>query len=104
MCVFKLFKLLLVLMFYMYMFVSGLVVYIFKCNYLLVTLLGLEYISLSLFVGLVYSSLLINLSMDFLIIFLIMMVCEGVLGLSLLVMMVRSSGVDLYSVLSIMRC
>nr|ASM82627.1 NADH dehydrogenase subunit 4L [Aposthonia borneensis] len=91
-------------MFYIYMMIGGLIVYIFKCNYLLVTLLGLEYLSLSLFVGLVFMGLLIGLSMDLLVIFLIMMVCEGVLGLSLLVMMVRSSGVDYYSVLSMLRC
>nr|ASM82731.1 NADH dehydrogenase subunit 4L [Eosembia sp. FS-2017] len=89
---------------YMFMMLCGLLVFIFSCDYLLVSLLSLEYISLSLFVGLINMMLYGGFSLDFMIIFLIMMVCEGVIGLSLLVIMVRSSGLDYYGVLNMLRC
>nr|QVM79253.1 NADH dehydrogenase subunit 4L [Stenocorus meridianus] len=76
------------------MFISGLVVFSLKRKHLLLMLLSLEFIVLSLYLNIfIYLS---NLFYEFyfLMIFLSMSVCEGVLGLSILVLMIRSYGND----------
>nr|AXS65537.1 NADH dehydrogenase subunit 4L [Chrysomeloidea sp. 7 KM-2017] len=83
----------LILFFSIFMFFSGLVVFASNRKHLLLMLLSLEFIVLSLYLNMfVYLSLLND--FFFSVIFLTMSVCEGSLGLAILVMMIRSCGND----------
>nr|ARH54828.1 NADH dehydrogenase subunit 4L [Trigonopterus sp. 6 AH-2016] len=80
---------------FFFVFMSGLYIYLSKYKHFLVMLLSLEVVVLSL-----YGTLLMYFSMYMyeyfmLMFFLTMSVCEGVLGLSLLVLIVRSHGSDM---------
>nr|QWB85803.1 NADH dehydrogenase subunit 4L [Arhopalus rusticus] len=78
----------------MFMFISGLIVFSSKRKHLLLMLLSLEFIILSLY-SLIFIYLFnMNYEYFFSMIFLTMSVCEGVLGLSILVLMIRSHGND----------
>nr|UOU85067.1 NADH dehydrogenase subunit 4L [Micropterna sequax] len=78
--------------------------FMFSLNrkHLLIILLSLELIVLNLFFY-TYVYLLLNLlnSIYFLVMFMVLTVCEGVLGVSILVYMVRVHGKDYVSVYSI---
>nr|QPK42056.1 NADH dehydrogenase subunit 4L [Falconius longicornis] len=78
----------------MLVFFSGMYVYTFSRKHLLLVLLSLEYMVLSVFflVFLLLSSY--GFSDSFLVIFLVFSVCEGALGLSVLVSMIRFHGND----------
>nr|ALO70298.1 NADH deshydrogenase subunit 4L [Aspidiphorus orbiculatus] len=79
-------------MFMLLMFI-GMISFCLNKKHLLMMLLSLEFMVLSLFMGLVvYLSKLGD--MTFIMIFLSFCVCEGVLGLSILVDMIRASGSD----------
>nr|ARH54620.1 NADH dehydrogenase subunit 4L [Rhizophagus aeneus] len=80
--------------FFMFMFMSGMIVYSLKRKHLLLMLLSLEFISLSLFSLLMLFLSNMNYENYFSMLFLSMTVCEGVLGLSLLVSMIRVHGND----------
>nr|UJG45250.1 NADH dehydrogenase subunit 4L [Nemotaulius punctatolineatus]UPX88463.1 NADH dehydrogenase subunit 4L [Glyphotaelius pellucidus] len=78
--------------------------FMFSLNrkHLLIILLSLELIVLNLFFY-IYIYLLLNLlnSIYFLVMFMVLTVCEGVLGVSILVYMIRVHGKDYVSVYSI---
>nr|AFU50165.1 NADH dehydrogenase subunit 4L [Necydalis ulmi] len=75
------------------MYFCGLVVFCLKRKHLLLMLLSLEYIILSLYLLLfIYFSFMLY--EYFFYIFLTMSVCEGALGLSILVLMIRTNGND----------
>nr|QNV11609.1 NADH dehydrogenase subunit 4L [Potamophylax cingulatus] len=78
--------------------------FMFSLNrkHLLIILLSLELIVLNLFFY-TYIYLLLNLlnSVYFLVMFMVLTVCEGVLGVSILVYMVRVHGKDYVSVYSV---
>lgn len=77
-------------------FVIGNIIFAFKYKYLLITLLSLEFIILSLyfFILVVFSGGSYDLYL--LIRFLVFRVCEGVLGLSILVSIIRRFGNDYF--------
>nr|QWC54302.1 NADH dehydrogenase subunit 4L [Jebusaea hammerschmidtii] len=77
-----------------FMFFSGLVVFAFKCKHLLLMLLSLEFIVLSLYFNIFMYLSMMGYEYFFSMIFLTMSVCEGALGLALLVLMIRSCGND----------
>nr|YP_010430481.1 NADH dehydrogenase subunit 4L [Nigidius sinicus]USR68905.1 NADH dehydrogenase subunit 4L [Nigidius sinicus] len=77
-----------------FMYIMGLMSFCFKREHLLMMLLSLEFIVISLYFSMnVYMSYFNN-EYYFLMVFLTMSVCEGALGLSLLVLMMRSFGND----------
>nr|YP_010381679.1 NADH dehydrogenase subunit 4L [Augilodes binghami]UDL72054.1 NADH dehydrogenase subunit 4L [Augilodes binghami] len=79
---------------YILIFISGMVGLIFVRKYFLLSLLMLEFMSISLFgISNMYFSFFLQ-DNFFSIIFLILVVCEGVLGLSLIVYMVRKNSFD----------
>nr|AIA77387.1 NADH dehydrogenase subunit 4L [Kleidocerys resedae resedae] len=94
---FKLLKLLII-----WMFFSGLISYCFLHRHLLSTLFSLEYLVLILF--LLFFLFLIKLGAElfFILIFLVFSVCEGALGLGVLVSLIRMHGNDLLSSMSIL--
>nr|QEH58936.1 NADH dehydrogenase subunit 4L [Trepobates sp. XD-2019] len=78
----------------LYMFFCGIITFCSLRKHLLLTLLSLEYLVVLIFFAFfVFLSLYIT-EYNFIIIFLTFSVCEGVLGLSVLVSMIRCHGND----------
>nr|WGO58181.1 NADH dehydrogenase subunit 4L [Centrocolumna ericea] len=81
-------------------------IWVFSSNrkHLLVTLLSLEFIVLILYL-ILYSYLnSFNYELFFSMVFLTFSVCEGALGLSILVSMIRSYGNDYFQTYSMLQC
>nr|YP_010282274.1 NADH dehydrogenase subunit 4L [Layahima wuzhishana]UHM24924.1 NADH dehydrogenase subunit 4L [Layahima wuzhishana]UHM24937.1 NADH dehydrogenase subunit 4L [Layahima wuzhishana] len=85
------------------MFISGCLSYTLKRKHLLSMLLSLEYIVLSLFFLLIIYLMYYEFEFFFSMIFLTFSVCEGALGLSILVSMVRTHGNDYFQSFSILQ-
>nr|YP_010882024.1 NADH dehydrogenase subunit 4L [Isocapnia anguis]WID86711.1 NADH dehydrogenase subunit 4L [Isocapnia anguis] len=87
-----------------FMFICGGWVFVSKRKHLLLTLLSLEFMVLSLFlISFMYLNLM-NYELFFSMIFLTFSVCEGALGLSILVSMIRTHGNDYFQSFSILQC
>nr|YP_009648962.1 NADH dehydrogenase subunit 4L [Acisoma panorpoides]QDA21648.1 NADH dehydrogenase subunit 4L [Acisoma panorpoides]UKM30536.1 NADH dehydrogenase subunit 4L [Acisoma panorpoides] len=95
------------LLFYDYLFYllifSGLWSFISKRKHLLSTLLSLEFIVLSLFFY-VFFIFVFYFELYFLMYFLTFGVCEGALGLGILVSMIRSHGNDYFTSFNMLQC
>nr|QNV11690.1 NADH dehydrogenase subunit 4L [Phyllodromia melanocephala] len=87
-----------------FMFFAGVLVFVSNRKHLLSMLLSLEFIVLSLFFFLVIYLNYMNFEMFFSMMFLVFSVCEGALGLSILVSMIRSHGNDYFQSFSILQC
>nr|AND96522.1 NADH deshydrogenase subunit 4L [Onthophagus alcyon] len=86
----------------MFMYFMGLVSFTMKRKHLLLMLLSLEFIILSLFFNLfLYLSFYYN-EYFFSMVFLTMSVCEGALGLSVLVSLIRTHGNDYFNSFNIL--
>nr|YP_009185888.1 NADH dehydrogenase subunit 4L [Myrmecocephalus concinnus]ALO70723.1 NADH deshydrogenase subunit 4L [Myrmecocephalus concinnus] len=84
------------------MFFSGMMVFCLKRKHLLMMLLSLEFVVLSLYLHMfIYLS---NFSYEsyFSLIFLTMSVCEGALGLSILVSLIRTHGSDYFNTFNLL--
>nr|YP_009171574.1 NADH dehydrogenase subunit 4L [Mirhipipteryx andensis]AJW76429.1 NADH dehydrogenase subunit 4L [Mirhipipteryx andensis] len=90
----------LVLLCILSMFVVGLFSFCSKMSNLLIMLMSLEYLVLSLFLLIMVYLNTTSYSSFFLIVFLVFSVCEGAIGLSIVVSMVRAYGNDLLSSLN----
>nr|AXS66067.1 NADH dehydrogenase subunit 4L [Curculionoidea sp. 26 KM-2017] len=77
-----------------FLLLSGLLVFSLKCKHFLVMLLSLEYLVVSMYFILSLNFCLLNYEFFFLMFFLTMSVCEGALGLSILVSLIRAFGND----------
>nr|YP_009647939.1 NADH dehydrogenase subunit 4L [Isophya major]QBZ37740.1 NADH dehydrogenase subunit 4L [Isophya major] len=75
-----------------------------KRKHLLAMLLSLEFIVLSLFLMLFLLLNLYQCDLYFTMIFLTVSVCEGALGLSILVSMIRTHGNDFFQTFSVLQC
>nr|YP_002922069.1 NADH dehydrogenase subunit 4L [Antheraea yamamai]ACD91999.1 NADH dehydrogenase subunit 4L [Antheraea yamamai] len=78
------------------MFVIGNLIFVSKNKHLLVVLLSLEFIILSIFLIMLLLLSFIEYDMYMLMVFLVFTVCEGALGLSILVSMIRTHGNDYF--------
>nr|AWN56308.1 NADH dehydrogenase subunit 4L [Neomegalotomus parvus] len=83
-----------------FMFFIGVLTFSLARKHLLLTLFSLEYLVLVLFLVLLMFLLIYEHEYYFLLMFLTFSVCEGALGLGVLVKMIRSHGNDLLSSLS----
>nr|YP_009111458.1 NADH dehydrogenase subunit 4L [Asiotmethis jubatus]AHA42379.1 NADH dehydrogenase subunit 4L [Asiotmethis jubatus] len=83
---------------------SGVYVFSSKRKHLLMVLLSLEYIVLSLFLLIIIYLYSFDYDYFFSIIFLVFSVCEGALGLSILVSMIRSHGNDFFNSFGLSLC
>nr|WNH42470.1 NADH dehydrogenase subunit 4L [Neoperla burgeoni] len=86
------------------MFMCGSWVFASKRKHLLLTLLSLEFIVLSLFMFLFIFLNFMHYELFFSIVFLTFSVCEGALGLSILVSMIRTHGNDYFHTFSVLQC
>nr|AMH85613.1 NADH dehydrogenase subunit 4L [Pseudogriphoneura sp. ACMJ-2016] len=84
--------------------ILGFVVFVSNRKHLLSMLLSLEYIVLSLFLLLFIYLNLYNFENFFSMMFLTFSVCEGALGLSILVSMIRTHGNDYFQSFNILQC
>lgn len=82
-------------------FLIGGVIYCLNRKHLLIMLLMLEFIILNLFMLIVVYLRIIGLDYYYLILFFVISVCEGVLGLSLLVYMIRFLGNDYFYIFNV---
>nr|AIN37264.1 NADH dehydrogenase subunit 4L [Dixella sp. ZK-2014] len=87
-----------------FLFFSGVMVFVSNRSHLLSTLLSLEFIVLSLFLFLFIYLNMMNYELYFSMIFLTFCVCEGALGLSVLVSMIRTHGNDYFQAFSVLQC
>nr|YP_010231164.1 NADH dehydrogenase subunit 4L [Paralimna concors]QSV37207.1 NADH dehydrogenase subunit 4L [Paralimna concors] len=86
------------------LFIIGLFVFVSNRKHLLSMLLSLEYIVLVLFFMLFIYLNIMNYETFFSMMFLTFSVCEGALGLSILVSMIRSHGNDYFQSFNILMC
>nr|WMQ77899.1 NADH dehydrogenase subunit 4L [Barsine fuscozonata] len=84
------------------MFVIGNLIFVLKHKHLLIVLLSLEFIVLSIFFFLLIYLSFIEYDMYLLMLFLVFSVCEGALGLSILVSMIRTHGNDYFQSFNIL--
>nr|YP_009515618.1 NADH dehydrogenase subunit 4L [Dnopherula yuanmowensis]YP_009740949.1 NADH dehydrogenase subunit 4L [Omocestus viridulus]QOL00864.1 NADH dehydrogenase subunit 4L [Notostaurus albicornis albicornis]QOL01033.1 NADH dehydrogenase subunit 4L [Omocestus petraeus]AST09101.1 NADH dehydrogenase subunit 4L [Dnopherula yuanmowensis]QID03963.1 NADH dehydrogenase subunit 4L [Omocestus viridulus] len=83
---------------------AGVYVFSSKRKHLLMVLLSLEYIVLSLFLLIIVFFIEFDYDYFFPVIFLVFSVCEGALGLSILVSMIRSHGNDFFNSFGFSLC
>nr|YP_009441639.1 NADH dehydrogenase subunit 4L [Incoltorrida madagassica]AOY39145.1 NADH dehydrogenase subunit 4L [Incoltorrida madagassica] len=88
----------------MIMFFMGTIVFCLKRKHLLLMLLSLEFIVISLFIMLVTYLGMNKYEFFFLLVYLVFSVCEGVLGLSILVSLIRTHGNDYFQLINILQC
>nr|AMH85379.1 NADH dehydrogenase subunit 4L [Winthemia rufopicta] len=86
------------------LFIMGVFTFVSNRKHLLSMLLSLEYIVLSLFLLLFMYLNMIDYENFFSMMFLVFTVCEGVLGLSILVSMIRTYGNDYFQSFNILEC
>nr|ASY98448.1 NADH dehydrogenase subunit 4L [Sinomiopteryx grahami] len=92
------------LMLFIFMFFCGLWVFSSKRKHLLMVLLSLEFIVLILFI-ILYNYIMMMYSELYMTMYYISFaVCEGVLGLSLLVSIIRTHGTDYFNSLNLLQC
>lgn len=84
------------------MFIIGNIIFVSKHKHLLIVLLRLEFIVLRIFFLLVIFFSYIEYDMYILMVFLVFSVCEGALGLSILVSIIRTHGNDYFQRFSIL--
>nr|UEK75593.1 NADH dehydrogenase subunit 4L [Epistrophe zibaiensis] len=87
-----------------FLMMMGIFIFISNRKHLLSMLLSLEYIVLSLFYLLFIYLNMLNYESYFSMVFMTFSVCEGVLGLSILVSMIRMYGNDYFQSFNILQC
>nr|YP_009992941.1 NADH dehydrogenase subunit 4L [Felderimyia fuscipennis]QNO34151.1 NADH dehydrogenase subunit 4L [Felderimyia fuscipennis] len=87
-----------------FLLMMGLFVFVSNRKHLLSMLLSLEYIVLILFYLLIVFLNLMDYNGFFSMMFLTFSVCEGALGLSILVSMIRTHGNDYFQSFNILQC
>nr|AAX31500.1 NADH dehydrogenase subunit 4L [Ceratitis venusta] len=85
-----------------FLFLMGIFVFVSNRKHLLSMLLSLEYIVLNLFFMLYIYLNMMNYLSFFSMMFLVFSVCEGALGLSILVSMIRTHGNDYFQTFNIL--
>lgn len=87
-----------------FMFIIGLISFVVGRKHLLSTLLSLEFIVLCLFFFMFFFLNILGFELYFTILFLTFRVCEGALGISILVSIIRTHGNDNFNSFSILQC
>ena len=95
---------LLINLFYMLLFLFRVMTFISNRKHLLITLISLEFIVLILYLILYGYLVIIYNERYFSIVFLTFRVCEGALGLSILVSLIRTHGNDYFQTYNILQC
>nr|YP_010600251.1 NADH dehydrogenase subunit 4L [Phryganogryllacris superangulata]WAL05835.1 NADH dehydrogenase subunit 4L [Phryganogryllacris superangulata] len=88
----------------MFMFMVGVMSFCSKRKHLLAVLLSLEFMVLVVFMMLYFYLNLFNYELFFGLVYLVFSVCEGALGLSVLVSMIRTHGNDFFQSFIVLQC
>nr|YP_009317203.1 NADH dehydrogenase subunit 4L [Stathmopoda auriferella]AOX13385.1 NADH dehydrogenase subunit 4L [Stathmopoda auriferella] len=80
----------------MVMYMVGNIIFVSKHKHLLIVLMSLEFLVLSIFFFFIMMLMYFDNDLFMLMIFLVFSVCEGALGLSILVSMIRTHGNDYF--------
>lgn len=89
---------------YFVLFIFSLIVFVSNRKHLLITLISLEFIILILY-GVIFICLnIIGYEYYYRIVFLTFSVCEGSLGLSIMVSLIRTHGNDYFQTYNILQC
>nr|UQJ75192.1 NADH dehydrogenase subunit 4L [Epicalotermes aethiopicus] len=91
-------------LFFFFGFFCGIWSFSSNRSHLLATLLSLEFMVLMLFVTIYYYLCFYGCEFYFVMLFLVFSVCEGALGLSILVSMIRGFGNDYFQSYSVLQC
>nr|ADO60409.1 NADH dehydrogenase subunit 4L [Hydrochus sp. BMNH 840193] len=91
-----------IFMFSMVSYLMGVLSFSIKRKHLLLMLLSLEFVVISLYLNLFFYLSYFNYEFYFSMIFLTMSVCEGALGLSILVSLIRTHGNDYFQTFNIL--
>nr|URX53833.1 NADH dehydrogenase subunit 4L [Glyptotermes sp. 13 AB-2022a] len=91
-------------LYFSFVFFCGIWTFSSNRKHLLATLLSLEFMVLILFVIVYFYLCSFNYELYFVMLFLVFSVCEGSLGLSILVSMVRGFGNDYFQSYGVLRC
>nr|QIH95773.1 NADH dehydrogenase subunit 4L [Pseudolycoriella sp. XQM-2020] len=97
-------SMMLIYFFPLFMVLTGGLVFISNRKHLLITLLSLEYLVLGMFLMMVYYLNMNFMEMYFLMVYLVFGVCEGALGLSILVSMIRTHGNNYFQSFNSLLC
>nr|QYK91754.1 NADH dehydrogenase subunit 4L [Lymantria mathura] len=81
---------------FIFMFFIGNMIFVLKHKHLLIVLLSLEFIVLVIFFFMLMFLSFIEYDLYMLMVFLVFSVCEGALGLSILISMIRTHGSDYF--------
>nr|WGO62314.1 NADH dehydrogenase subunit 4L [Pseudandraca sp. 1 MD-2023a] len=84
------------LLLFVVMFIVGNLIFVSKNKHLLIVLLSLEFMVLGIFFFMLLLLSYVDYDMYMLMVFLVFSVCEGSLGLSILVSMIRTHGNDYF--------
>nr|YP_010947432.1 NADH dehydrogenase subunit 4L [Comparmustilia semiravida]WGO62469.1 NADH dehydrogenase subunit 4L [Comparmustilia semiravida] len=87
---------------FIFMFFVGNLIFVSSNKHLLIVLLSLEFMVLSIFFFMLLMLSFIEYDMYMLMVFLVFSVCEGCLGLSILVSMIRTHGNDYFQSFSLL--
>nr|AQT38631.1 NADH dehydrogenase subunit 4L [Megathymus violae] len=79
-----------------FMFMVGNLIFVSKHKHLLIMLLSLEFIVLGIYLMMLMYLSFIEFDLYMLMVFLVFSVCEGALGISILVSMIRTHGNDYF--------
>lgn len=79
-----------------FIFLFGNIIFVSKHKHLLIVLLRLEFIVLRIFFFFIIYLIILEYNIYILVVFLVFSVCEGVLGLSILVSIIRTHGNDYF--------
>nr|YP_009630788.1 NADH dehydrogenase subunit 4L [Astictopterus jama]QBS14449.1 NADH dehydrogenase subunit 4L [Astictopterus jama] len=85
-----------------FLFMVGNLIFVFKHKHLLITLLSLEFIVLSIYMMMMMYLSFFEFDMYMLMVFLVFSVCEGALGISIMVSMIRTHGNDYFQSFSLL--
>nr|WBK02871.1 NADH dehydrogenase subunit 4L [Inocellia (Epinocellia) sp.] len=86
------------------LYLSGLLIFCLNFKHFLITLLSLEYLVISLFIFMMYFLGKYGYEMYFSMIFITFCVCEGSLGLAILVSLIRTHGNDYFKSFNFLSC
>lgn len=92
------------LIFYILLFIFRLIVFVSNRKHLLITLLRLEFIVLVIYLFIYVFLNFISYDYFYSIVFLTFSVCEGALGLSIIVSLIRTHGNDYFQTYNILQC
>nr|QLY90132.1 NADH dehydrogenase subunit 4L [Trichostegia minor] len=95
-------KMMYLMNFIMVNYLIGNFMYSLNRKHLLIILLSLEFIMLNLFFLIYLYTMMLGNSVYFMILFMVLTVCEGVLGISILMYMIRIFGNDYLRIFSVL--